>query len=860
MLPGGSVLDPHHLGTSLALLGILPVESDSFPGGFNREADILVSPGNDDTTSGVVSKQNDPTVSNTDQLPAGSPRLEYATAYADYVTAGWPSVLPLPPGQKSPPPRGWTGEGPYPSYPDMFAWSEDPAGGGRPGSNLALRMPPTVIGIDVDAYAGKSGAVTLRRAEEQVGPLPATWRSSARPWPSGIRFYRVPAGTRLRGQLGPGVDIIQRHHRYAVVWPSIHPGGSRYQWHWATSAYDDDLNAVPVAGDELRHQIPRADISLAELPAAWIEHLREEVTVSVADPASTPVITAWVTKMTRATEDGAERCSRMGAAVELATGKITQAVAEGGLHDVARDAVWHVCLLAVEGHAGLSGALAELMRTFDAGRTARGDAHGVADAPREWRDILGRAVAKLPAEPEPACACGWGETEFGPGGVLVNTATGEVIESLMPGSGGPVNAVPLDFPQEAGDVPSVPTGQASPTDPFAAVAEPFAASPAGLDAAGVMAFLNGASGPLADGGASPSSSPMPPLGSVAQPAAAASPYDSLYMFTDELDYMPRAESLIGGVHPGEGVLDRHTLSLLVGRDASYKSFIALDWALSLATGTPWLGCPSEPTRVLYVVGEGAYGMASRKNAWKAAHPGAEPGSNFAIRRAPVNLYRRGADLAEMIKRVYEGGYGLVIFDTLRRNSSGADNNSEKDAGLIVESLDQVRKATASGSVLLVAHSGKDDRDTRGSSVFEDDADIVWRVKRDEDAELVSLWQDKRKDGPPASRRNLYPQAVPGTDSLVMVDRSRRVALAVVQKSPPRTLDVLQFLALSVHEVTGASFSAVREAGGWSGKAQAVKVLEWLQGQGMVRQEASGRNTYWYITQAGRDHLKATDCD
>lgn len=346
-------------------------------------------------------------------------RLEYATVFEDYVTAGWPSVLPLPPGQKAPPPKGWTGEGPYPSFPDMFAWSEDDRLGGKAGANVALRMPPTVIGIDVDAYGQKSGAITLRRAEEQVGPLPATWRSSARPWPSGIRFYRVPAGVRLRGQLGPGVEIVQRHHRYAVVWPSMHPEGTRYEWHCPQVE-----TTVGLQADQLRHELPRLDgamgLRIAELPAAWVEHLREEVAVSMADPASTPTITSWVVALDRS----AQPCARMGVALELAIGKMATATKDGGLHDVVRDAVWHVCLLATEGHTGLRGTLAELMQAFSSARELRGERHGIDDAPREWRDILGRAVAKLgePAElVDLECSCGWGETEFGQAGTQADS-------------------------------------------------------------------------------------------------------------------------------------------------------------------------------------------------------------------------------------------------------------------------------------------------------------------------------------------------------------------------------------------------------------------------------------------------------
>lgn len=792
---------------------------------FTVRSDILASPETPDTTSG---NSSDPNATDHPAVHPSGIRLEYATVWEDYRQAGWPSILPLPPGQKSPPPRGWTGEGAYPSYADMWAWADDAKLGGALGANVALRLPDGIIGIDVDAYGSKSGAITLRRAEETVGPLPPTWRSSARPWPSGIRFYRVPAGTRLRGQLGPGVEIVQRHHRYAVVWPSIHPGdahtpaGARYEWHVAMPTSDlwaeDDLGDLPVAGDQLRHELPRLSppgYPIPDLPAAWVEHLREETAVNVADPASTPAIRQWV-----AQRDRTPACDRMNHALDAANEKIALATREGGLHDVARDAVWHVCQLAIEGHAGLQEALADLMTTFQAGRELRGDRRGVEDAPREWRDILGRAVAKMLDMPvaEP-CACSWG-AEFGLPDQSVNMATGEVMEALAPSSG--AAALPPELPVDF-----------------------TVADFLGLDSS---AERTGRPGPPASAPTGETMSPPPvPV------TAAGDPYAALYLDADALHTIPRAERLIGGVHGAEGIIDRHTLTLLVGRDRSYKSFIALDWACCVASGTPWLGCPAERGRVLYVVGEGAYGMDSRKNAWKATHPGAELAGWLTIRRAPVNLWRRGPDFQHLLKFVYEGQYRLVIFDTLRRNSSGADNNSEKDAGMIVEALDGVRRATAAGSVLLVAHSGKDDRDTRGSSVFEDDADIVWRVKRDEDAELVSLWQDKRKDGPEASRRNLYPQQVDGTGSLVMVDR-RNSAMTFQAKAPTRSLQVLEVLGRSIYADQGATTGAIKEACGWSGYDGPSRALSWLKDEGYVNQESSGRNSYWSITDKGRTFL------
>jgi hypothetical protein len=100
-------------------------------------------------------------------------------------------------------------------------------------------MPATAIGIDVDHYKDKLGADTMREAMRRWGPLPVGAHSSARgDGSAGIWFFRVPKGATLKTRIAfpelrlGHVEIIQRHHRYACVWPSVHPEtGQRYEWY-----------------------------------------------------------------------------------------------------------------------------------------------------------------------------------------------------------------------------------------------------------------------------------------------------------------------------------------------------------------------------------------------------------------------------------------------------------------------------------------------------------------------------------------------------------------------------------------------------------------------------------------------------
>jgi P4 family phage/plasmid primase-like protien len=164
--------------------------------------------------------------------------------------AGW-HPIPLPAGQKGPPPSELTGAAGVDLTREQVA--------ARPWSgNLAVRAATDQLGIDVDAYAG--GLVTLRALVAELGPLPRSVVShSGRNDGSGIYWYRVPVGVQWVGGL-PGIQMIQHRHRYAVVWPSTHPDhGGMYGWFDQTEggAYE----GVP-DGTEL-----------PDLPWAWIERL-----------------------------------------------------------------------------------------------------------------------------------------------------------------------------------------------------------------------------------------------------------------------------------------------------------------------------------------------------------------------------------------------------------------------------------------------------------------------------------------------------------------------------------------------------------------------------------------------------------
>ncbi|PKW25410.1 AAA family ATPase [Phycicoccus duodecadis] len=237
-------------------------------------------------------------------------------------------------------------------------------------------------------------------------------------------------------------------------------------------------------------------------------------------------------------------------------------------------------------------------------------------------------------------------------------------------------------------------------------------------------------------------------------------YAGLYLDADQLDTLPTADPLI------DKVLNRHSYAILNGRDHSFKTFVALDWAFCLATGKPWQGRDVDPVPVLYIAGEGAYGLDQRKQAWEAAWKHKIPPQMFVTRSRALDLHAGGPALDELLQRITDGHYGLVVVDTLRRVSGRADGNGS-EMGIVVDNIDRLRRATDQGSILVLAHTAKDDKDSRGFSGIEDDADIVWHARRPTDGPPMGLdlVNRKMKDGPDGESIELTMSPV--LDSLVV---------------------------------------------------------------------------------------------
>ena len=141
--------------------------------------------------------------------------------------------------------------------------------GERGITNLGNRLPPCEIGLDVDAYDGKRGLITLAEHEARLGKLPPTIRVTAREFESGsgIKLFRVPQDWHGAGMLrtpdgGYGdVDLIQPHLRFIMPPGALHHTGNLY------CAFDERTES------EIAPQILPPPTELPELTPPWLEFL-----------------------------------------------------------------------------------------------------------------------------------------------------------------------------------------------------------------------------------------------------------------------------------------------------------------------------------------------------------------------------------------------------------------------------------------------------------------------------------------------------------------------------------------------------------------------------------------------------------
>jgi hypothetical protein len=212
---------------------------------------------------------------------------------------------------------------------------------------------------------------------------------------------------------------------------------------------------------------------------------------------------------------------------------------------------------------------------------------------------------------------------------------------------------------------------------------------------------------------------------------------------EEIEHLPDLTWLIDGYLPEGG------LTVIYGPPEVGKSFTSLDWALSVASGTCWLGHRTVTARdVVYIYAEGQNGLKQRLRAWRAAHSNPDL-SRFRAVPCPVNMLD-GQDRSFLVTAIRNVSLepSLIVIDTKARCFGSGDENQTKDMNTFVTGCDDFRLEHFPGTTMLVVdHTGKVmEKGARGSNALRGAADTEFfaaPAKKDEDAFVLK--NTKQKD-------------------------------------------------------------------------------------------------------------------
>jgi len=199
-------------------------------------------------------------------------------------------------------------------------------------------------------------------------------------------------------------------------------------------------------------------------------------------------------------------------------------------------------------------------------------------------------------------------------------------------------------------------------------------------------------------------------------------------------------------------IQENALIMVHGPSGAGKSFLVLDWCLRMASGiTEWAGRKVKPVNVLYLAGEGHWGLKGRIAAFKQKHNVKNLSMFVSKSGCDINTQEGYRQVVEHIRRL-PFKPDIIVIDTLHRFYHG-DENSSQDAKTMLEACSALM-IEFNCTILLVHHTGVSDEAqhrARGSSAWRGSLDIeisvtpIKGVGNDEGGTNFSVIQKKAKD-------------------------------------------------------------------------------------------------------------------
>jgi len=192
----------------------------------------------------------------------------------------------------------------------------------------------------------------------------------------------------------------------------------------------------------------------------------------------------------------------------------------------------------------------------------------------------------------------------------------------------------------------------------------------------------------------------------------------------------------------EGLFTRPSLNLLVGDPGSKKTYLALDLAVCVALGQPWLGRPVSASPVLVVDDDTGFPFWARLKAVLRAHQ-APPRTPLNFMSLPGFDLRSAEDAAELAEFALSIRAGLIVIDALADVMRGGDENSVLSVQPVFFHLRHLAE-TCRATLLVLHHTNKHGH-FRGSTSISAGVDLMLSIESRPDDSLIHLRAHKARD-------------------------------------------------------------------------------------------------------------------
>lgn len=197
----------------------------------------------------------------------------------------------------------------------------------------------------------------------------------------------------------------------------------------------------------------------------------------------------------------------------------------------------------------------------------------------------------------------------------------------------------------------------------------------------------------------------------------------------------------------EGLLPVGALSMIYAPQEQFKTFFALDLALSVACGCEFHGRTVKQGPTIYVLGEGRGGLKNRILAWMTEHDVTSVDGSFFVLESVQ--FKRPDDVKALRAQIdaHNVRPAMIVIDTFARNAVGVDENDAKDVGEWIDAVTALQHELRV-DVVALHHAQKGSSDggavrERGSSAFIGAVDTVIRLKRED--KKIQVICEKQKD-------------------------------------------------------------------------------------------------------------------